>query len=283
MKRPLILVAILVALGCSLVLLVRGGGGRGAGGARDASRAGGGAGALPSPSALLGGSPHDRARAKVEDGKALEELDRLDEAERAFQEAAALDTTFALAAARLGALRLVRGDRAGARPLLERALALDPRLAEARFHFAFLLEEDGELERAEAEYREAVRADSGYAEAYNNLGYLLIRLGRAEEAVAALEEGRRRDPESEFLAKNLGRAYARLGRWADARPLLEGALPLAGHDPEVLLDLACLRRALGNEAEAQHLIRQYAGSQRDPERRSAGEALFAATAATKKS
>lgn len=282
MKRPILLAAILVALGAALALLLRGEGGRGAAGPGDTARAKGGP-ALPSAGALLGGSPRDRAQAKVDDGKALEELDRLDEAERAFQDAAALDTTFALPVARLGALRLVRGDGAAARPLLERAVALDPRLAEARFHLAFLLEEEGALGRAEAEYREAVGADSGYAEAYNNLGHLLIRLGRAGEAAAALEEGRRRDPKSEFLAKNLGRAYARLGRWDEARPLLEAALPLAGHDPEVLLDLACLRRASGNEAAAQTLMRQYAGAQRDAERRAAGESLFTATAAAKKS
>jgi Tfp pilus assembly protein PilF len=274
LKRPVILFVVLLVLGGALFALLRATAERG--GAAGAGRAAG-AGEGFSPAGLLGSSARERAQAKFDDGKALEELDRLDEAERAFQDAAAADSTFAPPVAHLGALRLVRGDRQAARPLLEKALALDPRNADAHFHLAFVLEEDREPERAEAEYRSAIAADSGYAEAYNNLGHLLIRLGRAEEAVVVLEEGKRRDPESAFVAKNLGRAYARARRWNEARPLLERALPLAGHDPEVLLDLACVRRAAGNEPEALKLFRQYESIQRDPALRAAGEQIFAAT------
>jgi Tfp pilus assembly protein PilF len=263
-KRTLALSLVMVALGALLAIVVR--------------RGGDGPRALRAPATLLGGSARERAQAKIEEGEALEQLDRLDEAASAYAAAVEADTAFAIAALRLGALRLVTGDRAGARDLLERALRLDPASADAQFHVGFLREEEGDVAAAERAYREAVRLDSTFADAANNLGHLLIGVGRAAEAAALLEEARRRNPENQYLAKNLGRAYARQARWDDARPLVERSISLAEHDPDVVLDLACVRRALGDEAQAQRLLRQYAGSVRDPVRRAAGDSLFALAA-----
>jgi len=230
---------------------------------------------------VVTGTPRERATSKVEEGEALEQLERFDEAERSYRAAVEADTAFGLAFLRLGALRLVSGYRDEARGLLERAILLDPKLSDAHFHMGFIHEEEGANDAAEVAYREAVRLDSTNAEAFNNLGHLLTRVGRPGEAIAVLEEGRLRDPESPFLAKNLGRAYARTGAWDLARPLLEKAAPVGVRDPEVFADLACLYRATGDERQAESFFRRYLASESDSTRRADAAARFEGVAPRK--
>ncbi len=280
MKRSAILVVLLVVFGAALALLARRGGRGGSGGGADdrGSNTDADAGARSMVSGLLGGSAREKAQSKLEEGQALEQLERFDEAARAYQQAIDADTTFAAAHLRLGALRLISGQPDSARAGILRAVGLDPASADAQFHHGFLLEEDGDWDGAERAYREAVRLDTTFADAYNNLGHLLVGRGRADAAVAVLEDGRRRAPDSPFLAKNLGRAYERVGMWEKAKPLVEKSLELTAHDPLVLVDVACLRRATGHPADAARFLRQYAGLERDPAKRAAADSLFALAA-----
>ncbi|MFN0151534.1 MAG: tetratricopeptide repeat protein [bacterium] len=270
MQRNVVLILAIAFLGAGLYTLVRGG--REGQAARKAAS---------TAISVVTGTPRERATAKLEEGEALEQLERFDEAERSYRAATEADTSFGLASLRLGALRLVSGYRDEARAILERAIALDPKLSDAHFHMGFIHEEEGENDAAEAAYREAVRLDSANAEAYNNLGHLLTRVGRPSEAIPVLEEGRRRDPESPFLAKNLGRAYARTGAWDLARPLLEQAAPVGVRDPEVFADLACLFRATGDERQAESFFRRYLATEADSTRRAEAAARFEGVAPKK--
>lgn len=73
-----------------------------------------------------GAAPH------IWEGQALRRLDRLEEAEAAYQDALSLEPDHVVALADLGALRAMQGDFAEARSLLARALELQPNLARAR-------------------------------------------------------------------------------------------------------------------------------------------------------
>jgi len=72
------------------------------------------------------------AAPRIWEGQALRRLDRLEEAEAAYQEALRLEPDHAVALADLGALRAMQGNFAEARSLLARALDLQPNLAGAR-------------------------------------------------------------------------------------------------------------------------------------------------------
>ena len=101
---------------------------------------------------------------------ALQDLGRVDEAERAFTEALALEPNAATTHSNLGNLHFRRG----------------------------------ELERAREEYRAAVRLDPDYADAHNNLGSVYYRLGDRAAAQAEYRSALRLNPASEGARRNLG-------------------------------------------------------------------------------
>lgn len=72
------------------------------------------------------------AAPRIWEGQALRRLDRLDEAEAAYQDALSLEPDHVVALADLGALRAMQGDFTEARSLLARALELQPNLVGAR-------------------------------------------------------------------------------------------------------------------------------------------------------
>ncbi len=100
----------------------------------------------------------------------------------------------------------------------DEALALDDTFAAAHLGRGLVLEYGfGKLREAADEYRRALELRSGYSEAHNNLGQLLARTGRLEEAIrefdAALANMLYKEP---WVARcNKGIALHQLGRRED--------------------------------------------------------------------
>ena len=127
-----------------------------------------------------------------------------DERLRLLEQAIAVDTTFALAYAVLGATRMeaywfstsrTPQRLAAARADIERALALRPGLPEAHFALAsYYYRGFYDYSRALEQLEEARRALPGSAEVLHLLGLTLRRLGRYEESVDAFGEAVQRDP-----------------------------------------------------------------------------------------
>jgi putative thioredoxin len=115
-------------------------------------------------------------------------------AERAWQEALALDPRQPRALLGLGRLRAEAGDVAGALDLLER-IGPGTRVSEEAERLAALLrtKQAAEGEADEAELRRRIESDPGDLAARLALGRLLAASGRHEEALATLLEAVRRD------------------------------------------------------------------------------------------
>jgi tetratricopeptide (TPR) repeat protein len=107
-----------------------------------------------------------------------------------------------------------------------RAIALLPGYAEAHSNLGIALEARGEREEALAHCREAVRLLPEFPEAHNNLGLVLNELGRFAEAVGSCREALRLRPGYAEAYNNLGTAFLRQERWDDAVACFDQALQL---------------------------------------------------------
>jgi tetratricopeptide (TPR) repeat protein len=114
---------------------------------------------------------------------------RLDEAERAFEEAVAAapdGPALALAHNKRALLALARADRAAAGAALAQALRAHEACVPAIVNAGNLLLEDGDIAGAVARFELAIRLDPDYPEAHHNLGVAYRRSGRPGDAVREL-------------------------------------------------------------------------------------------------
>ncbi len=142
------------------------------------------------------------ARAHLDRGSALKDLERLEEAEAEFDEALRLQPTYVKAHYNRGVVLAARGDDAAALASYERALELDPRHDEARFNRANALRRLGRSEEALVAYSGLVTENPANGQAHLGRAVALLDLGREREALAALEESDRLFPTSPTF-KNL--------------------------------------------------------------------------------
>jgi tetratricopeptide (TPR) repeat protein len=113
----------------------------------------------------------------------------LELAERCFAEAlaaAAGDRERALAHNKRALVAIARGDRAGARAVLDEALATYAACVPALVNVGNLLLEAGDISGAIERFETAIRLDPDYADAHHNLGVAYKRAGRRSEAVREL-------------------------------------------------------------------------------------------------
>jgi predicted O-linked N-acetylglucosamine transferase (SPINDLY family) len=115
-------------------------------------------------------------------GDVLRRLGRLDEAAQHYEEAIRLDPGNADAHNNLGVVSDALGSGAKAMACFRTALAVDPGLAEAHVNLGNALHGQRQIEAAIASFREAVRVRPDYALAYNNLAMVYRDEGRFDEA-----------------------------------------------------------------------------------------------------
>jgi tetratricopeptide (TPR) repeat protein len=106
------------------------------------------------------------------------------------------------------------------------ALALDTSHANAHINLGWHFHEAGELGKAEAHYRDAVGLAPDDPTPHFNLGVLLDEKGRTDEAAYAYRQALVRDPEEADAHYNLGLLLERLGRRAEAMTELLAAREL---------------------------------------------------------
>jgi Flp pilus assembly protein TadD len=220
--------------------------------------------------ALLQGNPGlalDRAHAAVScrpssptayqtRGQVLRSQGRAGEAERDFLKATQLDAGFADAHASLGAARVVRGDFAGARPHLERAVASQPRAAEWRYNLALCDVAEEKPEAAHLQLREALQARPGWPEALVALGGVLVRLDRVQEAVVALQGALAINPAMRQGWNNLGVAQLAQGKPNEAVESFRRWAALAPGEAAALWHLGNALRGAGDRRGAEAAYRE---------------------------
>lgn len=154
-------------------------------------------------SAARDAAPHvPRVRSAL--GAALYRLERYEEAAVELDAAVRLSGAEANAWSNLAALRIQRGDAAGAVAAAESALALKPR----------------------------------YVPALMNLGVAQLELRRFVEAEAALRRAREEGPDDAFRMATHATALSALGRAAEALPLCAAALAEGRERPDVAFAVA---------------------------------------------
>ena len=125
----------------------------------------------------------DYAEAHSNLGLTLKELGRLEDAETSYKKAIAIKPDYAEAHSNLGATLQELGRLKDAETSYKKAISIKPDLAEAHSNFGAILQELGRLEEAEASYSKAIAIKPDYAEAHYNLSITLKELGRLEDAL----------------------------------------------------------------------------------------------------
>jgi GT2 family glycosyltransferase/tetratricopeptide (TPR) repeat protein/SAM-dependent methyltransferase len=136
-----------------------------------------------------------------------------------------------------------RGDAAGARRALERAIQENPAEVVPWRALCQVLFEAGAPAEAEQALRELVRRDPTDAASHHNLGTVLQWQGRPAEAVAALRHSLDLRPDSVATYLSLGQALHEAGRLGETIEVWEQVLRLDSANPEAEAALNQARRA----------------------------------------
>jgi serine/threonine-protein kinase len=159
-------------------------------------------------------------------GRALANVDRIDEAIEHFRKAVRLEPEYAHAVSNLGMAFSMKGRSAEALELTQRAVALDGRSVKIHVNLADVLDDLGRTKEAIDEYRRTIALDPESTLAHERLGFILMKSNRFDESMAQYEITRRLDPTSGLPHLGIGRLLNRQGRIDEAIAELEAAIRL---------------------------------------------------------
>lgn len=152
-----------------------------------------------------------------------------------FNQAIALDSTFALAYAGLADSYIIQSQYAGLStsvtlPLTQasayRALEIDNSLAEARTTLAFSYFRLFRYEDAEREFKQAIALNPRYPTAYHWYNIMLLRTGRVDEAELIIKKGYELDPFSPIITLNVGAIYLQRKQFEKALSYFQKSIEL---------------------------------------------------------
>ncbi|HTS21483.1 MAG TPA: tetratricopeptide repeat protein [Casimicrobiaceae bacterium] len=129
-------------------------------------------------------------------------------------------------------------------------LARSPRLPEVHYNVAALRLRKGDVAGAEASLREALELRPDWPQALLALGHVAFTRNRFEDAERAFERAAALEPQSAEAVFNQALALDRLGAWGEALPLFRRARELAPEDQEIWRTLRALLLRLRREEEA---------------------------------
>ncbi|MBI1371514.1 MAG: tetratricopeptide repeat protein [Phycisphaera sp.] len=178
-------------------------------------------------------------------GVALQELGRVDEAIKWFNEAnrRAAPAGNAPAHTSLGTLAMRRGDLDEAERCFRAAIAADPTHATAHFNLGLVAVRRGDLPAAAASFAESTRLDPAQPGPWYNLGLTDSRLGKPDDAVDAQRRAVDLDPNNADYLRAYGNALMSVRKHADAADVYDRLLKL---DPNNADTRTRLGMALGN-------------------------------------
>lgn len=133
-----------------------------------------------------------------------------------FNQAIAIDSTYALAYAGLADCYIIQSQYAGtpssitlplAQTAARKALELDNSLAEPRVALAFSYFGEFHYDEAEREFKQAIALNPRYPTAYHWYSIMLVRTGRLDEAELVIKKAYELDPYSPVITLNVGIIY----------------------------------------------------------------------------
>ena len=134
---------------------------------------------------------------------ALFALKRTDEARRGFEQAIALDSSYANGYRGLAMLLQSTGRFDEAASNYRRAIEIAPGDAVAHHNYGVLLHTQGRLDDAMRQYREALRLNGGYADAHYGMALVLKAWGRTSDAISEYREALRSRPDWPSVQREL--------------------------------------------------------------------------------
>src|SRR2546425_13528 len=134
------------------------------------------------------------ARAHFNYGTALQQIGRLDEAEKEYNAALRVDSNYVKVHVNLALVLMSKSKLDEAKKYYERAVQLDPSAGEVRSGYAYLLERLGRPDEARAEYENAIRLSPKSARLFYTYAAFLDKKGELDAAIAQYERALQVDP-----------------------------------------------------------------------------------------
>jgi tetratricopeptide (TPR) repeat protein len=180
--------------------------------------------------------------ALLEQASGLERLGRLHEAEGLYLSILARDPDQFDALHRVGVIRGCQGRLDDAARLIRRALSRNPRSATAHNDLGNILRALQRPVDAVKSFERAIAEDPGFASAHNHLGLAFDAVGDTEQAIACYQKAAAIDQTYADPHANMAAVLIRRGQLAEARREYEQAARLSPENPDILIELAQLKR-----------------------------------------
>ena len=192
----------------------------------------------------------------IDEGNALEEQGRIDEAMARYDAAVQADPQCARAHLNRGNILLARAEVDEARNAYQLAIACDPHYAAAHFNLGNLNYRAREFEHALRNYQAAIDIRPEFADAFVAMANALDSLGRTAEAVQSYERALAFNPGYAEVHFNLGMIAVAQGRHDDAKNALRRAIEIRPDYASAHYYLGRVLHALGRSNEALESLRQ---------------------------
>src|SRR6184192_1800266 len=134
------------------------------------------------------------ARAHFNYGAALQQIGRLDEAEKEYNAALRVDPNYVKVHVNLALVLVSKSKLDEAKKYYKRAVQLDPSAGEVRSGYAYLLERLGRVDEARAEYENAIRLSPKSARLFYTYAAFLEKKGELDAAIAQYQRALQVDP-----------------------------------------------------------------------------------------
>ena len=151
-----------------------------------------------------------------------------EQAESAFVQALAIDSTHVKSHLNLSRVLLEEGKTDSALVHIEQAIALDSTSSEPRRLQGRAFEAQGKTDDAIVAYQRAIVTDDSDTWAMNNLGMLYVRVGRYEDAIGPLARANEIADKVATFRNNLGMALELTGRFEQSAEQYRAAVAIEG-------------------------------------------------------
>jgi tetratricopeptide (TPR) repeat protein len=225
---------------------------------------------------LLAAAKDPDARMLTNQGQALLELGRVDEAAQVLNRAVAANSDLPEPHDLLGLVRLRQGDAKQAGKKFGDALAVHPGLASAHANLASLFAGRKEFVQSQQHFLKALAFDPGAAETHRNYAFLLILMRNYDRARSEFDAAARLAPSRPQARLDLAELEQAAGRPDAAAGQYRLALQQSPDFAEAHYGLGVLLLQSGSAAEARTHLAQAANGSGDPAiRQLAAKALAA--------
>ncbi|MGD9332114.1 MAG: tetratricopeptide repeat protein [Desulfobacterales bacterium] len=141
-------------------------------------------------------------------GFVLIKEDRLDDAQRHFEQAIAIFPKFEIPYLNIGTIYKERGQLDAAIEWYQQALEINPRFARAYLNIGNIYFQREAFPEAIRYFSAGIQVDPNSALLYNSLGAAFTKIGRLDQAIACFEQALENDPGLKMAARNLAAVKA---------------------------------------------------------------------------